>query len=136
MSADHINPDASAITATPAPAGHYCAGVFYPAPPVSPCIRALEIAIVQLERQTVADPDYRPPNDPMPQDQSEFRLDLASRMANFMGAWRTCTFAACARNKRCAGTPPRCFAHLPEPCADEIARAKAAMQKGLKARLG
>ena len=131
-----VSADAPAITTSAEPAGHYRAGVFYPAPPVWPCVRALEIAMVQLESQAEADPNYTPNDDPAPQDPSEFRLYMAARMANFLGAWRACTFPACARNKRCAGTPPRCFAHLPEPCADEIARAKAAMQKGLAARLG
>lgn len=92
--------------------------------------------MVQLTRQTQRDADYKADDDPPPEGASEFRLYLATGIANFLGAWRACSFPACARNKTCSGTPPRCFAHLPEPSAQDIAFAKAAMQKGIATRLG
>jgi hypothetical protein len=113
--------------------GYYLGGVFHPYV-TAPDVRALHIAMVQLTRRNERDPDYVPNDDPMPEDPAAFRLHMASRIANFLGAWKECTSAACMRSKRCRGTPPRCFAHLPEPSRDEIAFAQAAIQKAIAQR--
>jgi hypothetical protein len=108
-------------------------------------LRALHIAYVHFARATQSDPAWVAPVDKAfdaafektdaddGEETSEqadiIRFAVARDLANHLRAWRRCAEPGCRRARKCAGAPPRCFAHMPPPLKDEVAFAQVAINR-------